>query len=359
MIIRRYLLHEIVMAFSATLLVLLLIIIGNTFVRLLGKVSAGNLPLDVLSQLVLLGSVNGAIQLVPIALLIGMMLAFGRLSQDHEMSALNAAGIGPKEFYKGIFLFVAPLSLVLAGLVLFVVPWVSEVNQSVRDNVKQRPESSGIPVGEFMHTKKGDREFTIFVEALDEDQVVMEHFFMHTKQEGRESVILAEGAILFLDQNSGERVLQIRNGSRYDHKIDTGEFGIFRFAEHGIRVPALKVKSSVNLDAEPIQKLLQNPTPESRAELHWRIAIILSTPIMAFLAFPLSHSTPRQGRFGKLALGILIYAVYANLLISGKSMIEQEKVPEWLGLWWVHAIFLCLGAWLLWKYYGSRRQKHP
>ena len=69
MIIQRYLLKEIMLSFLGTLFILLLIIIGSTFVRLLSDVSSGSLPVEALGKLVFTGSINGAIQLTPITLL--------------------------------------------------------------------------------------------------------------------------------------------------------------------------------------------------------------------------------------------------------------------------------------------------
>ena len=352
MIIQRYLVREIFSSFIGSLLVLLLIIVGNTFVRLLGKVSSGSLPADLLGQMVLMGSVSGAIQLIPIALLIGMMLAFGRLYRDHEISALHASGVGPKQFYKGVFLFVFPLTILLAAMVLYVIPKIEATTQSIKTEVKQRPEASGIPVGEFMHTKVGNTKLTLFVEKLDDKNVVMEHFFMHTGTDKKDSVLTAKKALLFIDQETGERVLQINDGSRYDHNLENNEFTIFRFAEHGLRVPSSNISSSSKLSAISTTELLSINSKESKAELHWRLAVILSAPVIALLAFPLSYTTPRQGRFGKLALGILLYAIYANLLMTGKSMLEEAKVPSIIGLWWVHLIFIALALWLVRKQYG-------
>ncbi len=357
MIISRYVSKEIKWSFLATMLILLLIIVGNTFVKLLAKVSTGDLPLDVLGKMVLLGSISGALQLVPIALLIGMMLAFGRLYQDHEMEALNAAGVGPTEFYKGIARFVIPLTLIVAVLVLWVVPQVEELNNEIKNEVRQRPESAGIPVGEFMQAGRGEHQFTLFIEDLDEDQVVMERFFMHSQVGDEENIILAEGAILFLDKRSGDRVLQINSGSRYGRDLKTDEFKVFHFAEHGVRIPPLNVSSSIDLDSTPTLQLFKDDSLEAKAELHWRFAVILAAPVMAFLAFPLSYSTPRQGRFGKLALGILLFAIYFNLLITAVSMIEKATLPSWLGLWWVHLIFIILGSWMLKRRYGKRKSK--
>ncbi len=370
MIIQRYIVKEILTAFTATLFVLLLIVLGNTFVRLLGKVSGGSLPIDALGQLVLLQSVNGAIKLVPIALLIGMMLAFGRLYRDHEISAMHSAGIGPKEFYKGIFLFVAPLTLIIASLVLFVVPQIELKSQQIKKEIKQRPEASGIPVGEFMHANAGGKQITLFIEDIDQENVVMKRFFMHlqdratadetdeeitTEKEKEDNILTAKKALLYIDPESGGRIFKIENGSRYDINKSNGEYTIFRFEEHGIHIPALKIADSSSLEGVSFFELVGNKDLRSHAEVHWRLALIFSVPVMALLAFPLSYTTPRQGRFGKLALGILLYAVYANLIITGQSMIEDGKIPTWLGLWWIHIAFIILSLWLVRRRYGDMK----
>jgi lipopolysaccharide export system permease protein len=230
---------------------------------------------------------------------------------------------------------------------------LEQTTQSIKTEIKQRPEASGIPVGEFMHTKVGQRRFTLFVERMDEENVVMEHFFMHSATATKDTVLTAKKALLFIDQENGERVLQVNEGSRYDYDIKTNEFLIFHFGEHGLRVPSATLSDKNKLTSTTTLALLTQDTLASKAELHWRLAIILSAPIVALLAFPLSYTTPRQGRFGKLALGILLYAIYANLLITGKSLLEEGKVPSIIGLWWVHLLFIALALWLVRKQYGK------
>ena len=357
MIIQRYIAKEIMWSFFATMLVLLLIIVGNTFVRLLAKVSTGELPLDTLGKMVMLGSINGALQLVPIALLIGMMLALGRLYQDHEMEAMNASGAGPSVFYRGIVRFVLPLTIAMSGLVLFVVPWVEGINNEIRLEVKQRPEASGIPIGEFLQLGSKSNPITLFVEHLEKEQVQMQRFFMHSSASGQQHFIIADNAILYVDNFSGERLLQINDGTRYSRNIKKQEFSVFRFAEHGIRIPPLDVSASFDLDAVSTFDLLKINNNKSIAEFHWRIAVVLATPVMAFIAFPLSFSRPRQGRFGRLAIGIVTFAVYFNLLITAVSFIAKGRAPQWLGLWWVHLLFIAFGLLLLKRYYGSRKVK--
>lgn len=355
MILSRYLIREFLQAFIATLAVLLLIIVGNTVASLLTNISDGQLPTEALGILVIFGSIEGAIQLAPIALLVGMMMALGRFYRDNEISAMHASGIGPEQFFKAIFLLMAPLTLLLATLVLYTMPQIQTSRQEITNELKQRPEASGIPVGEFMHIQNGKQKFTIFVESHDEKNVVMNNFFLNVEDNTDSRTMLASNAVLFIDKKSGDRMLQVNKGSRYDQNKKDSRFSIFKFREHGIRVPSLTSTTNLKLGARPTLTLIGSNDVNDTAELHWRFGIILSAPIMALLAFPLSYATPRQGRFGKLAIGILIYALYANLLITGKALLEDGKTPPVFGLWWVHLPFIILSVVLIWRRYGGLR----
>jgi lipopolysaccharide export system permease protein len=92
------------------------------------------------------------------------------------------------------------------------------------------------------------------------------------------------------------------------------------------------------------------------AELQWRLSVPLSVLILTFIAVPLSYARPRQGRFGQLALAILLYVFYANLILISKSWMEHGDVPSWLGMWWPHLVLLALGA-LMWWWRSRQRPR--
>ena len=74
------------------------------------------------------------------------------------------------------------------------------------------------------------------------------------------------------------------------------------------------------------------------------------------LAVPLSRTAPRQGRYGGLAYGVLIYIIYVNLLGAAKVWVERETIPAALGLWWVHGAAFLTGLLLLaWQFGYLRR----
>jgi lipopolysaccharide export system permease protein len=94
--------------------------------------------------------------------------------------------------------------------------------------------------------------------------------------------------------------------------------------------------------AMPTSELWNSKDLEYKAELQWRLTIPISTLIIAMLALPLSQTTPRSGRYANLALAIVLYLVYSNLLSVSTTWIEKQTIPIWIGTWWVHGLALAL-----------------
>ena len=86
---------------------------------------------------------------------------------------------------------------------------------------------------------------------------------------------------------------------------------------------------------------------EHVAEMQWRIGVPLATIILGILAVPLSKTQPRAGRYGRLAIGLLVFIIYLNMLSASKAWIEQGSVSPTVGLWWVHGVVLLLALGML------------
>src|SRR5256886_15279507 len=56
----------------------------------------------------------------------------------------------------------------------------------------------------------------------------------------------------------------------------------------------------------------------------------------------LFRSKPRQGRYARVWLAVVIFFLYVNLISVGKVWIARGTIPEFLGLWWTHAAVVLL-----------------
>jgi lipopolysaccharide export system permease protein len=125
-------------------------------------------------------------------------------------------------------------------------------------------------------------------------------------------------------------------------------YRVMKFGEYGIRVDLPGVQRVTSkIIATPTAALIGSRDPEKRAELQWRLAMPVSVLVLLFLSVPLSKSSQRQGRYGRLVMAILLFVVYYNLLGAAKVWVEQGNVPAWVGLWWVPALTVMLALVLL------------
>ena len=115
-ILSRYLLREVLVAWLAVTAVLLVILLTNQLASVLARAAEGGFPRAVVLDLVGLGVVRNLAVLLPVGLLLGVMLALGRLYHDSEMTAVVACGVEPLRIY-------APIAL-LALAVAMLVGWL-------------------------------------------------------------------------------------------------------------------------------------------------------------------------------------------------------------------------------------------
>ena len=91
-ILGRYILREVAAAWLVVTAVLLVILLANQVVGVLERAAANQYPQNVVLELIGLGALQYLWVLLPVGLLLGVVLAFGRLYHDSEMAAALACG---------------------------------------------------------------------------------------------------------------------------------------------------------------------------------------------------------------------------------------------------------------------------
>ena len=134
--------------------------------------------------------------------------------------------------------------------------------------------------------------------------------------------------------------MMMHDGTHYIGNAGEADFKMIKYKDYGIHITKKQVKARRTEKTKSVAELWSSSIPRDKAELQWRITIPLATIIVAFMALPLSQTDPRSGRYAKLAVALILYLVYSNLLGVGKTWLVQEKVPVWVGTWWLHIIAL-------------------
>ena len=176
---------------------------------------------------------------------------------------------------------------------------------------------------------------------------------MHINDQQRDQVLVAARASVETYANPGERFLVLRDGYRYDGTPGLADYQVLRYREYALHLQTVKPGQNKKWDAIPMRTLWKTPGPQAGAELHRRLSLPVSVLVLALIAVPLARFRPAISPAYPLWLGVLLFALYFNLLGTGQLWIEQGRVPGWLGLWWVHGllVFVLLvftRAWRVW-----------
>ncbi|HNR91284.1 MAG TPA: LPS export ABC transporter permease LptF [Dokdonella sp.] len=351
-ILDRYLLRELVLSFAAVGAVLLLISLGDTVVAVLNQVTRGKVPAELMFTLIALRAVDGLNILLPLAVFLGVMLAYGRLYRDSEMAVLGASGLDITGLLRPLALLVLPLMLGLGLVSLWLAPSAVRLSQQLVAEANRSLLIAGLEAGRFV-TLPG-QEGVIYVGDMSADGTQFARMFVENEKleaDGRSqiSIITAEKGELYRDTDGGNRYLALEDGFRVEGVPGQDDFRLLRFARNELRLPDNEnTESSDSIKrAAPTRELWRSDEPLQQAELHWRLAPPLSVLVLTLLALPLSRSNPRQPRYGGLIVAILAYIVYANLLALGRSWLVQEKLSLAFGLWWVYLPTMAIALWLI------------
>lgn len=355
-ILDRYLFRETLETWAAVTGVLLLILLASRFAFYLGDAASGRLPGSAVFTLLGLSVVNYLTLIVPLGLFLGVMLAFGRLYRDSEMVVLMACGVGIGDLYRPLLRLAGVLAVVLLAIALFVGPWAAEKSFLVRKQAEHEAEIAVFDAGRFKSTKDGSAVY--YAEHVDQRTLSLGNVFVQrveripgvdgTVARERVSLITARSGRQETDPETGERRLVLRDGRRYVGTPGEPEFSVVHFAEHGIVIDVADPDyASKDPRLMPTRDLLDAEDAKRIAELHWRLGIPVSLLIFAMLALPLSRSSPREGRYGRLTAAVMLYFIYSNLLSIARLWIDKGELSPDLGLWPVHLLFLLLTLALL------------
>ena len=328
------------MAWLVVTSVLLIILLAHQVAGVLERAAVNQFPRGVVLELIWLGTLENLSILVPVGLLLGVVLSFGRLYHDSEMAAALACGASPVRLFVPIALFSILVTALLAWLTLVLAPQATVRALSLRNDALRAGQFAPIAAGKFRTF--GGRSAVVYAENVNPDGT-LGNVFVELNRGARVEVAVADRARHTVTRDGMTHTITLYDGERMEGVPGTPEWRIVHFAEHIIPVrvpPPTDVIRS--LDAQSSWSLYRSSDPVRRAELQWRLALPTMCIVLTLLAIPLSRLNPRQGRYARAWVAVLVCIVYFNLISAGKVWIARGTLPAALGLWWTHAVVAIL-----------------
>jgi lipopolysaccharide export system permease protein len=208
----------------------------------------------------------------------------------------------------------------------------------------------GLAPGQFRSLGSGTM---LTFAAQDADGTLREVFVQRAVADpeapGRIEIVTAARARYALAADSSYYIVTMYDGESHAGVPGKGEWRRMRFSEQTVRLPTpdATLPGKPRTDVQPTLALIGSDDPRLKAELHWRLSSVISSISLGLMAVPVAKLRPRQGRYARVVWALMLYGLYAGLLILGHTMLDRGQTPAWLGLWWVHAAAVGLGLALL------------
>ncbi len=353
-IIDRYIFREILKIFLAVLAILLLVLFANTFIRFLGSVAEGAISNAVVLKLVGLEMSRLSGVLIPPAYFVATLFTLGRMYRDNEMMILCASGVGPWQVFRAVAIGGVVLALLVGWLVMSILPRATLAIELIKKNQEDAAALVGLGAGRFNEFENG--ELVAYLGELSEENGAIDDVFVQSTKGGMPGVVTAASGRLLTNQDGGDSVIVLKDGYRYQGIPGVTDFDIGHFAEYRIRLRRSPNDAYAEMRARPTLELIGMASPYAAAELQYRLSFPISILVFTILSIPLSRSVPRRSMYGRLLIALLVYFIYMNLQKTAENWIKDGVVPPWLGMWWVHALFILFAMLLMLRDSGRVRR---
>lgn len=349
MLISRYLAKEVFVTLISLTSILLLIFMSNQFMRYLTRAASGQIPAMFIMKLMMLEIPNLIGLLLPLGFYVALLIAYGRLYAENEMTVLVACGYGPGKLLKDSL----KMALLIAVTVLIIMLWASpkiavERAKLLRTSGVKTLIQTIIP-GSFREISSARQVY--YVESMNTSHTMANNIFLARRKDNKWEVFWADKAYLESEEQNKEDFVVFEQGKAYKGIPGKADFEAAEFAKYQTRLPKPNILLKEDIRTAKTSTLLpfNNSDKRKAAELQWRFSIPLMVLALTLVAIPLSRVNSRTGKFAKLLPAIVIYIIYANAMFIMRDWLMAGKIPAWMGLWWLHIVVAGLGMFLIWR----------
>jgi LPS export ABC transporter permease LptF/LPS export ABC transporter permease LptG len=366
-IIDRYIIRELILPFLLGLVVFTFLLmiqpLADYSEQLISKGVSWQIVGRVLATLV----PQALAVTIPMSVLVGLLIGFGRLSADRESVALQACGISIYRLLRPVMIY-ALISWAVTSWVMF--DAVPAANQAFREIVygviTQRVETEIKPRVFFEDFPNR----VLYIGDTGPGGTWREVFLADTSRPDEPTVFTAATGRLVINKEKRTVDLVLHSGSRHTASLkDPSKYEVAQFAElilgldpdsvfrmteilkgdNEMTIPELRARA-----AELQSKGLSSHGP--LMALHRKFSLPVACLVFGVIGLALGLQQARGGKLAAFVPGIGVIFAYYILEYQGRQMAKGQMVPPWLAVWSPDLILGAAGvALLFWRARSSDR----
>lgn len=355
-ILDRYLVREIAVPFAISLLVLTFVWMIPPILQRAEQLVARGVELSIVAHVLVLLAPQALCLTIPMSVLFGILIGFGRLSGDREFVTMQACGVSLMRLLRPVGFVALIGTAATAYEIIAALPGSNQAFREIVSNV----------VVQKLETELRPRVFfdrfphrVIYVRDLPREGGWRGVFVGDQSQAGYSTAYFASEGRIRLDREKQLVQLQLTDGVSHKTSIikqETYEPTEFKSISIWLDPESVFLPPPPRGTPEMTIAELRKSAAEERAAggpaygqrfmIHYKLALPLMCPILALIALALGASNHRGGKltsfvFGFAVILIQYVLVYAPRALAMGGRLSPELAP------WIPNIVMGIGAVIL------------
>ena len=355
-----YILWEVLQVFLIGLMTLTIILLMDKIFKLIELIVAKGVDPSQIFKLLMFIAPSFFVFTIPMSLLVGTLLGFGRLSSDNEITAFKASGVSLYQLFLPVFFLSIVACLITSFIVFYALPWGNRGFKATLFLIAQS--KADVEIQERVFNDDFE-DLVLYVEKVPIDGRKMEGILIYDEREkGTYNTVFAREGFLISDPSSQAVTLKLLHGNVHRFQPKTGTYQTIAFNSYDLRLELAQTFASIGRKLRDYEmsigeignkidtmKKEGKDTTSQELELHKRYAIPFVCIIFPLIGVPLGIQPRRSGKSYGFIFSILILLGYYISLIGAELLATRRLMPVALVGWLPNLLFGGLGLYLLIK----------
>jgi LPS export ABC transporter permease LptG/LPS export ABC transporter permease LptF len=281
-------------------------------------------------------------QTIPMSLLVGLLVAFGRLSADREFVALQACGVSPARLMRPVALLSALCAAATGYVLLVAVPNGNQTFRELEFGALANYAENEVKPRIFFD---GFRGLVLYVRDAPPTGGWNGVFMADNRSPQSSAIYLARAGRVVADRERRTLEMVLDYGTRHT-SAPNGRYEVSTFERQVITLDAESAlprggppkgdreMSVPELRARAAELMSQGIFPHNQLfEIHKKYSIAFACVIFGLIGLALGATNRRDGSMASFVVGIGVIFAYFVLLWFGQSMVRGQFIPPWLAAW--------------------------
>jgi len=294
----------------------------------------------------------------PMAVLLGVLMGFGRMSSDQEMTAARACGVS-------LYRLAVPVMIVALGVYALssyfafsLRPWANSNLRNKLYELSQTRTSAGLKEKVFNSNFPG---LVVYVDEMsDTDASLKGVMISDARDPHNQNTIIAKHGLMLPDPKNKSITLRLFDGSIFgvepaDNATHVTSFRIYDLSvspESGLDLseqdPGEMTYSQLRADIKAARRQ-RKPDYAAETEMAGKFTVPFATMLFALLGISLGLKPARGGHSERFGVSVALFFLYYSLMRVGETLAQRGKLDAWIAMSIPDLVFMALAFWFFYR----------